>query len=150
MKNRKELAVIAANLSDDVVTLHCTFALQDKTHDKSGRLYTYKAPRDLADRLVAGALVLVEGPDGTPSKVVRVVHKDDECILEDASISYKWVFARVDDARLQELKAWESSVVEKLYAAQRRRAKEAMLQEIGADAIFVPRITAAATDSVVE
>lgn len=144
MKTRNELAVIAANLSDDVRTIHCSWNtgnMKAPPRDDN-KLYTYKAPRDLADQLVKGDLVLVEGPQASPRRVVRVVRIDDECLLDDPTIHYKWAFEKVSDDRLTQLQEWEQAMVDKLYQAQRRRAKRAMLDELGADMVEVPRIAA--------
>lgn len=149
MKTRNELAVIAANLSDDVRSVQCTFS--SKASIKGAQLYTYKAPTAIAAKLSRGDLVMVEGPKDGDIRVVCVDHVDDECMLDDTSIHYKWLFGVVDTAALESVKQWEDGLVDTLYHAQRRRAKRAMMQEMGVDMIDVPRLsTTPESDDVID
>jgi len=157
MKTRNELAVIAASASNDVVSIQCVPPSTGNNNGNSGTLYTYKAPRDLARHLKIDDYVLVEGdhdhqrPRNGPValRVMRVQGIDDVCVLDNPSIVYKWAFAKADTDPLWALRDWEQKVVDQLHAAQRQRARQAMLQEIGADAMDMPSLPAEVRDEAV-
>lgn len=148
MRTRNELAIIAANASDDVVSIQCVPASKD------GVIYTYKAPLSLARTLHVDDFVLVEGDrekqhtkgGRVPFRVMRVRSVDDVCMLDDMSIVYKWAFHKIDVTSLHSLLGWEEDVVRQLQDAQRRRARKAMLDELGADGADLPVLPAPVRD----
>lgn len=126
MKTKSEFRNIAAMLSDEIVSVACTF-------HTGGKEYTYKAERTL--ELNKGDLVVVSANDGG-YKVVTVVDAHKDCMLEDAdTVDYQWVLSVVSPARLEELQAWEDKIADDLYYQQRAHAKKQMLAALGFDGV---------------
>ena len=135
MKTRVELMNIACMTSAEVVGVLCTFELPNRNSPRP-KHYLYKCPRDLAETLVAGDLLLAEY-EGTqasnrdrPMTVVIFQRLEDAFDPEDMTMPHRWVFDRVNRDRIEALKSWENATTNSLVQSQRRRAREAVLREV--------------------
>lgn len=135
MKTRAELMNIACMTAAEVMGVLCTFELPSRACPRP-KLYLYKCPRDLAETLEKGELVLCEYEGQQSSNRDRpltsaLVHEVFESFdPEDMTMPHRWIFDRVNKERLTSLRAWENNMTDSLVSAQRRRTREAVLREV--------------------
>lgn len=135
MKTRAELMNIACMTASEVMGVLCTFELPSRNAPRP-KTYLYKCPRDLAETLVKGDLVLAEYEGLQASNKDRpltsaLVHEVLEAFdPEDMSMPHRWIFDRVNRDRLNALRAWENNMTDTLVSSQRRKAREAVLREV--------------------
>lgn len=135
MKTRAGLMNIACMTAAEVMGVLCTFELPSRNNPRP-KTYLYKCPRDLAETLEKGELVLCEYESQQASNRDRpltsaLVHEVlDAFDPEDMSMPHRWVFDRVNKDRLTSLRAWENNMTDTLVASQRRKAREAVLREV--------------------
>lgn len=129
MKNRIELMNISAMTNSEVVGITAVF------DSKPGaKRYTYKCPKAVADTLIKGDLALARywGEVQQDRPVVSViVHEVLESFdPDDMALEYRWIFGRVPVEYLASLEDWDKTTADSLYQSQRKRARQAVMQEI--------------------
>ena len=147
MKSLKELRNIAAILSDEIVSVQCSFETE-----QTGKSYTFLATYTLAQTLRKDDLVVAHTNNmSKPVAVLRVVEVDRSCLLDcpDRYV-YCWLVQKVNVVELDRLNSWSDAAGEQLYEAQRSRAQQAMLAELGISGSMLPALSAPMADDVVE
>ena len=150
MKTRVELMTIACMTSAEVVGVLCTFELPSRNTPRP-KTYLYKCPRELAETLRPGDLVMAEydvqqaSNRDRPLTPVLVYQVQEDFDPEEMTMVYRWIFDRVNLDRLKALKAWENETTNALVSSQRRRAQEAVLREVAGDLVNRPSFPKLAT-----
>lgn len=115
---------IAALLRDDMTTLSAKF------HPNSGKTYTFKVTRDLADITRPGDQILVYARDEIQVVHVHEVHAQPQ-IDPDAEFVYQWAFQLVDSYVLDELHDEDRLLVDELNAHRREQVRDSALAALG-------------------
>lgn len=137
MKSKLELKNIAAMVTDDIVSVQCSF-----TKSSTAKTYTYKCKVELAEQLTKGDLVVAQSRDKLAT-VVHVVEVEPMCLLDDpTTIDYLWVYQKIDTEALEKLLEWEENVIDFLHKKQRVKQQQEILAaldvEVGDIKISIP------------
>lgn len=117
---------LAAFVSDEITTVGVLL------NGVTGKVYDFKCTKELANTLQVGNQVIVDTINGTMLGVVHRIDEENQIEL-NSSRNYKWCFAKVDVAKLEELKALEAEIVKKLKDKQRAKYKKEVLDALGID-----------------
>lgn len=105
---------IAAVLNENIVTVMVSFD-KDYRHpgsDQVSKTYLYKCPKDIAENLKIGDLVIVDAKDEMHKVTITEIHESVQ-ISPDSATRYKWVISALDT------KPWEDQVALETLNAQR-------------------------------
>lgn len=142
MKSKLELRNIAASVSDELVTVRCTYS-------GAGKRYTFLCPTDVAETLREDDNVVVSTKNNT-FEVVQVVRVDEECDIDDLNLNYQWVLSKVDTTRLDTLHKWHEQVGNDLHKQQRKQARKVMLEQMNVDGVAPLALTAGLSGEVID
>ena len=142
MKTKLELRNIAASVSEELVSVRCKYS-------KDGKWFTFLCPTELAGELEEGDLVNVSSK-GNSIEVVTVAKVDPHCDLDDLSLVYQWVLGKVDMTKLDVLRNWYETAGDTLARAQRRKARQAMLQEMDIGGVPPLALTSGVSGEVID
>lgn len=135
MKSLTALRNYAAILSDDVVSVLCTF--KPTSDFEKPKTYTYLCTRPLAQTLRRGDLVMVPNTNTSTFPPVNVVYVEKvhrEVLLDEPDTrEYVWILNKVDPTAMLHMTNWQHETAARMADSQRRRAQKAMMTELGFD-----------------
>lgn len=142
-KPTMNLSTVAAIADESITTISVSF---DTGQGEPGsKQYTYLCPRNLAENLSFGNLVLVQARGFYQVAHVHEVHDDPQIDPEDGK-EYRWAFAQVDAdngplATLSDIEVRQNAIVRKLENARRLSYREQTLAKLGLTAESLKALT---------